>query len=529
MKYRTLIFAILCLFSLKLNSQNTAVHFDKPYYFAGEYIFYSFCNHTLDSVEISAKVKLRNIDRDLGFYFLKIEHRCGQGYFKIPHDASSGIYTFDIEIFEAEDIHPVLLFRTGISIYGPEISGTFSDSRIIQFEDSDQEDVAHPGSENILVEESMSVKIDLSNVEDISRISVAVRDHDLFAHHQNSFGIFECTVDSMEFSSGIPFRGVRKIVSKGTMENRLLFALNPRTLLFDGTTVDDESGVFTMSVSPFYGENRITFLDYLDNKISIEELEEEEQDLLASQISVDQRILEHQKLHQEAKQIDLLFKKVAVNLQWDTSKIMTGLPKPDYDVDVQDYSIRGTPVDLFREILTALKFRSAGKNKYVAKTLYERNGITKFFSRSPLFVINDYSTRDGNLIANFPLQEIKGMKIYGTYDLLQKMSSIALGGIVLVDLMDPNYTLPPEFRKSSLVLQGLQKPLSYPIAFSGGGDRPEIGSLIYWNPSLDLRHDAPSFQFTPGDVATSYLIECLIFKKKGGIDVWRKIIEVPGK
>ena len=294
---------------------------------------------------------------------------------------------------------------------------------------------------------------------------------------------------------------------------------------FDGAKVHPNTDQFNMTVHPFYDQKLISFLDYVGNEIQIHEREVFVRPEIKSSLKVDSPIIEHLKIYREQKQINRLFKQITLSPQTDSTALINRKPKPDSYIDVQDYAIRGTTVDLFKEIPTNLKFRSAGGGDYKARMLYEFNGITKFYSRSPLFIVNGRATRNGNYLAKLPLQEIGFFRIYSDYEFLESLSPMAHGGVVFVDMVDRNYVLPDEHTLPTLSVQGLQTPIYYPITPSFKEDSPALSSLLYWDPEVPTINDESfEIEIGMGDISTEFILDAVIYLNSGeAISIQKKI------
>lgn len=307
------------------------------------------------------------------------------------------------------------------------------------------------------------------------------------------------------------------------MTSKLLFTLNTEQLVFDATEVGDGE-VIHLELSDFNDRQRLTFMDYLENDISVVPDAPWSPSAYDQTLTIDSSIMHHLDIHREEKLINRLFEKVSLSPSQDTTIRAHLRMPPNYTLDVQEFDIRGTTVDIFKEIVTPLKFRSLGKGEFGGRVFYERNGLSKFYSRDPLFILGDRVTVQGQHIAKFPLQDIGFFKIYSLYDSLANLSPIAFGGLVYVDMIDPNYTLPEDITLPSIRLQGLQAPVRYPITPERAPDQPSIGPLSYWNPKAVHEGGSIPLKFPRSDVSTTYLVEAVLHLENGQIEVIRQLV-----
>jgi hypothetical protein len=142
-------------------------------------------------------------------------------------------------------------------------------------------------------------------------------------------------------------------------------------------------------------------------------------------------------------------------------------------------------------------------------------------------LVNQRATRDGDFIAKLPLQEIAHFSIYSRYKTLENLSPMAFGGIVYIEMMDPNYILPENHTLPLLLVQGMQIPLQYPVQNILTEKIPSTGSLLYWNPSIT--HDGTSAQFAiqTNDIAAEFLVEVVLhLSEPGQMEVFHQIVKV---
>ena len=514
--------SIYLLFLSNLDAQQTTtIHFDKPYYFSGDYIFYSFCDSELASENITARVSFYDEVRVIESYHIKIKNGCGEGFIKTAYDSPSKMYQMVIHVFDEETFQPIDLLATSIRIYN---EADISRTSLVSLPKSQEELIIADGQDVAQSDGAIELTLTIpSQLRDkVKRVSVSVRDQVLYGPHLGTSSSQNHT-NLPVLVSGIPFSGRRIYKGNPDMTSKLLFALNTEQLIFDATEVGNEE-VIHFQLSDFHDRQRITFMDYLENEISVEPDAPWSPLAYDQPLSIDSSIIRHLDVHREEKLINRLFEKVPVSPARDTAiKVALRMP-PNYTLDVQEFDIRGTTVDIFKEIVTPLKFRNLGKGEFGGRVFYERNGLSKFYSRDPLFILGDRATMQGSYIAKFPLQDISYFKIYSLYDSLANLSPIAFGGLVYVDMVDPNYTLPEEITLPSLTLQGLQAPVVYPITPRRAQNQPSIGPLSYWNPKATHEGGSIPLRFPESDVSTTYLVEAVLHLENGRIEVIRRLV-----
>ncbi len=516
------IIPILFLFILEGRAQTTSLHFDKPYYFAGEYIFFSFCNRELPDDKASVAIQLLQGEQIIDHQIAQINNRCGEGYLKLPYDLSSSVYQLALMIYQKGSLRQTMLAAFPITVFNdgdlPRLKTIGRDqARSMEIEPSNLEDI-------ILLDDSIRFSLNIPEefLEMARRTSVSIRDLELFStrsavRHQKAE-----LAGARPLSTGVPFFGSRKVLNPTGVQNNLLFAFNGDDLQFDGAKVDLPTGSFKFQLDSFYGLKHIHLIDYRQSEIQVESVTKAASPTSDTNLIVDRGILNHLEINKEAKVINQVFRQlnqtVALEPLANKSKVT-----PDFNIDVQDYDIKGTVVNLFKEILTTLKFRQQ-RGRLVPKIFYERNGIVKAYSRSPLFVLNGRATYQSELVAALPLQEIAAIRIYSDYEVLKGLSPIAFGGVVEIDMVDQNYFVDEKYFLPSLPVQGLQHPIEYPITLQPSPEVPKIGSLLYWNPDQVIQGNQMDVSFCPGDVTSAFLVEVTLHLDTP--EAWKTIYRV---
>lgn len=492
-------------------TQSATIHFDKPYYLAGEYVFYSFCNTEVLQDTLVANVLFGSKDRTISNIHIEVYRGCGHGYMRIPYETPTGQYSFEVLTFLKNSFENVTIIEHNLSVYNDEDIGVL-ENKLVENRKSKEQDLDSLGSRGVSNDGGISFRLNVNELgwEEGMKISVAVRDAEVYANKKGDFAKGIDEIADSAFVKGVPFRGERKLITTSTIKSNLLFSFNATEMHFDGADVQND-GHFNMVFTPFYGEQEICFLDFLNNDIKISNVPLAQLSRSHQKVEVDDGVLRHLRWNKESKEINRIFKSINTELNLDTSYRVKDRLEPDFIVDVQDYAIRGTTRDLFKEIMTGLKFRRSGrKSEYRARMLFKYNGITRFYTRDPLFLINNRATRDGALISKIPLQQIRYFEIYSDYLKIESLSPMAHGGLVYIDMMDTNYALPEDKSTPLFPVRGLQEPAIYPIRADTTDVVPEIGTLMYWQPDQDVEGEDIHFTFVPNAVSTLFTVEVML-------------------
>jgi hypothetical protein len=435
----------------------------------------------------------------------------GGGYIRLPFDSEAGLYHFQIDAFDEMTLEPVHLFHTAFSVI---------DESWIQDQDMRVASVPDQGiSQNnegieILIDQEISSRqsptceIVVSDGKVGESISIAIRDK---AWYQTGTTVRIQKNDGIngDLSEFIPLTGARKILSKKSNPKAFLFVCEPDNLNFRFNRVEPDEN-FRIRVTPFYGKKELYFIDNGGNEIDI--TLHSADDFQKSEIEVvqDRSLGATIKAYNERKKIYQLFSQVEESVVEMPGPGFVNPVQPDYDIDVQDYSIRGTLVDLLKEIITPFKFRKDNDDTYRIKVLYEVLDLKYFYDSDPVFFINGIATRDFTYIANLPLQDIKRLKIYAHLETIRGLKPVDIGGVGVIEMVDPLFSRKEDQKLPYATVQGLQNPIEYPIQVDTESKIPQLKSLLFWTPKAELNQNGRYvFTLPTSDDVSTFEIEVL--------------------
>lgn len=508
--------------SFLCGAQKAICHLDRPFYFPGQNLHYAFYSEIAleDSCILSINLYKGKLELDQHYTYLK--NGFTYGYFALPFDISQGEYFLQVSAFSSKSATLFPLLTTPFSILADE---PVSDARVELATDA-----LSDLTENISIEIVQTSNRRQTNACNVTvpagqagdKISIAVRDKSLYPlgstiRTQTSSEVDE---DLLRF---IPLKGQRKILNKKANEKAFLFACNPDQMDYRFNWVDPD-GSFFIKMIPFYGEEELYFVDNGGNDIEVSlrpvcHLNERE-----IQLVDDASLGPVIEANNKRKKIYQLFSRVEESILEDTLHLNQPVLSPDMDIDVQDYAIRGKLVDLLKEVITPFKFRKDNDEQYRVKVLYEVLDLKYFYDSDPIFIINGIVTRDFTYIANLPLQDIKRMRIYSKLETIRALKLVDIGGIAIIDMVDPLFSLTEDQRLPHQLVQGLQIPAKYPVEVDTDSEIPQLRSLLYWMPNAQLDDNGQyHFNLPVSDDISTFEIE-ILHGKSGSVG--RKELEI---
>lgn len=518
---RILSFSILMIFSISAGlCQQTTVHFDKPFYVAGEYIFFTFYNHSLPPDSLAAQIVIVSQEGQVvEDFFVQVLTGTGSGYYKTRFDQPSDRYNILGYVFGAHDGSRHMLFSSQLDVFNssdPAVDSAkpvVSDATIACTELS----AALPGLKSqYQCRESIELRLsDEALPDNIKHVSVAVRSKD---HYDMQPSIWSSSLDvpGEKFLYGIPVYGHRDIQGDHDITSKLIFGCDAKSFKFGIAQVND-AGDFFVKMPPYVGQRNIQFVDYLRKHMRITPTERTWPQSVLLTAEKELFIKEHLEEFERRKQIYQFFGTVPQLIEHKEVMLDYNHVEPDYILDVTDIDLRGQMFTVFKEILTPLKFRKKKNDKYISRVIYESAGSKLFYTRGATFIINGHVTHNADFVANLPIQEVKLIKIYsGLNKVRTAFGPMGSGGIVDIEMVDPLYSLPKAIQVASLQRNGFQVPLQLPVRPKVRADIPMIDPLLFWDvnvisPSADL----PSFLFRASDEVGTYEISILMIDDQG--------------
>ncbi len=508
-----------------LASQEVVVHFDKPYYLAGEYAFYTmaFSDPQADSAFV-VRVEVANNQADLGHHFVSVDKRKSRGYFKIPYDVKSDFYYFNVDLFQGKTHNRHQVLQCPLAIYNSSDANDLDEG-----DPGELMPDSPPGVIDILLKDEprttrQRVRASV-RVQQPSLVSIVIRDKTLYPERGSHTVFSQFNTVEEAYLHGIPVFG-KRIPRDNAIKNPLFFAMNKTTLDFAISMVGEDS-LFRLALPPFFGEQNIDFIDYVWDDVAVE-IAPYSGSYPELVLTINAKVKSTLELNEERRKIYGFYNSLEQVLPFAIQDPPKPAVESDYEVDVPDFAIQGTLLDLFKEILAPLKFRRAGEGKQRARMIYETDEGSHFYNSKTKFIVNDQVTRDGNFIANIPIQEVEYITIYHDLEKVRKhFGPIGTGGIVVIEMKDKTYSLPDEICLPDRLIQGLQQGIQYPIEVSTTAIEPQIKSTLFWSPFAETDTEGElEFEFTTSDDLSDFEIIAVAVNPEGRMTTGRRTFSV---
>lgn len=518
-------FLISILFLLSLSptmAQSAYLQLDKPYYFHGEYLFYSMFLGEIKTDSAVLLFRLAQGNEILDQHYQANDGGFTNGYFKLSHQLLTGEYEIHAFAFDKKDGEPIGLLNTPVSIFGEDNPPKRLKHYISQIPQA-RELTAPSVQLNFEENSSQGKGVTTCSIQGLpgeaQKLSLGLRKLSGATNAYGNFRFFTHDLHLRECASQLAILS-SKAQSDSTTDSpsssALIYAFQADSLLFKLASMDAEGEVF-LDFPRLYGSSELQILDFFLSSPAYLEPQSIPAPSKSEPIQIpDTSIASDYALFQKRKQIYQLFNRLPLQLKNRSLEIQKKSTPADFEVDVQDFTVKGKLADLFSEFVSPLTFRKK-KGESPIRVYYRVNGRAVYHKYPPLFIVNGIATQDADFINSLLLQEVKSIRIYSELKTLGAIvGSYNIGGIIEIDLIDPLYEIPEELQVAALKINGLQMPLDYPITGDLNPEIPRIQSLLYWAPQhqLALGQDF-QFQFPSPDIHGSYCLDMLFQASNG--------------
>ncbi|NND08181.1 MAG: hypothetical protein HKN87_17510 [Saprospiraceae bacterium] len=517
-----------------VTGKETTIHFDKPFYISGEYIFFTFFNADLPQDSIAAEVVILSDGNEVvSNFFVTVIAGTGKGYYKTRFGQPGGRLTVLGFVFVANDGSKHSLFRAQIDLLND--NQTVIDSSVLIAIDSSLTYDTLAGvlsglEDSYYCMDSISLSINMNALSDsIRHLSVCVRSIEHYGTCPSLWTSKSKTSDHT-LLFGVPIFGHRTVQEEVNVTSKLIFGCDARGFKFGIAQVNDNDDFF-VRMPPYFGQRNIQFVDFLRRDMQITPVERVwtalESDAAEKEVDVLSQVREFGK----RKYIYQFFNVVPQQINEIPLREEGRTAEPDYYLDITDIDLRGQIHTVFKEIITPLKFRRRKNDHYISRVIYESAGEKLYYKRSATFIINGFVTYDADFVAKLPIQEVKSVKIYSALDKVRKaFGPMGSGGIIDIEMVDPLYSPPSEVCVGNLQKYGFQLPFELPVRSFSLPNVPAISPLLYWDVMEDVgQNRGQTIQFKTGDNVGKYQILMLFVDAKDNRHIIQEEFSVVSK
>lgn len=517
-----------------LEDNTSYIHLDKSFYVTGEVIWYKlYLGKEFNEKEVTISCLISNQKgKVVGNMFYQNKGQMHiNGYYKVPFDADSGMYTLQFSGVDRNTDQSTVLSEVIIPIYN-DLKGmappTAPDSNSMEVV---IEETASPLTSNVQVvinlpknnfqqRESVAGSISVTNAAGqpiAGNLSIAVIDKELV-----DGGIVQSTniTGSGDYKKDLYLRGTVSNLEGGSAENSVIGGFSGSDAKIYYAKVK-EGGKFRMKLPVFGGDKLIQFLG--DPK-TVENIGVDlEQNIVANtaELPINNTVANYVALSKQRKKIFQHYAALESNLEITPTKAKSVRQKANQSWNINEYEYFEYMYIFFKENLSPLRFEFNADSTYSAKMYNPANQTSdKFFGGDPLFIIDNIATRDGNYVARMGMEDIAKVELfYRLKDLNKNYKIFGSNGVAKITTHEQLNKLPVKESKNNFMIQGVQEAADFPLFNpSDIKDRrqPFFRPQVYWNPNTATdKNGNASFNYFQTDDRSTFQIQ-VVFQGENG-------------
>ena len=535
---------IVCL-STDIASQDEAVfHIDKPFYVAGEAVFYkAYLPGAFDGVSGKVKVVVESGDKSYrDESFIQLADGMLTGYFKVPFNISSDVYRFSFFALANGSFQAIEFTSFDIPIYN-DLSGEGLKPIFPQLETApivsasgkklkvNVENSFHTVRDEVGVSVSVT---DASGKTTPAKVSISVTDASLLGGAGEGLTVFKRPISiangvNLGFDERIYVQGKIKNANSEPVSVSVIGAYNAQENKMYYTK-SNASGDFTLLMPDQSGPHTLQVVGYLYDEYADTKVEKKASRSMADDVSFtnayDADVQNYINSSNKRKRIYQYFNQLENDFDVEPITIDRQDVKPNKSYKVKEYVNFENVGTFFSELLGGqLEFKKNG-DKITARTYNPTSNRSRgrknfdYLARSPVFIIDGKMTKDAEYIYNMKLDNIDKIDLYFDWrDITKQFGTFGEFGYVVITTTLADVEIPEADREDIFTYSGLQQNVTYPIEVkSMEKSIPVFKPSVYWNPTLQMKKASDgNLKFNASDDVSTFIVTVVAETEEGDI------------
>ncbi len=517
-----------------LEDNTSYIHLDKSFYVTGEVIWYKlYLGKEFKEKEVTISCLIANQKgKVIGTMFYQNNGQMHfNGYYKVPFDAESGMYTLQFSGVDKNTDQSIVLGEVSVPIYNdlkgmaPPVAPD-SNSMEVTIEETasplanDLKVVINLPKNSYQQREAVAGSVSVTNAAGqpiAGNLSIAVVDKELV-----NGGIVQSTniAGSGEYKKDLYLTGTVSNLAGGSAENSVIGGFSATDAQIYYAKVK-EGGKFRMKLPVFNGDKIIQFLG--DPK-SVENIGVQlEQSIAANngELPINNRVANYVALSKQRKKIFQYYAALESNIEITPTKAKIVKQKANQSWNIKEYEYFEYMYIFFKENLSPLRFEFKPDSTYAAKMYNPSNQTSdKFFGGKPLFIIDNIATRDGNYVARMRMEDVAEVELfYRLKDLNKNYKIFGSNGVAKITTYEKLNKLPVQESKNNFTIQGIQEVADFPLFNPSDikdSRQPFFRPQVYWNPDTATDGSGKAnFNYYQTDDKSTFQIQ-VVFQGENG-------------
>lgn len=538
-------FLFFSLNSLAQTAEKLQVHFDKPFYVAGEDAWYKIYFENEPSDIQSKVVRVDWVHPDGRIVLqqkLKVENNYAIGDLAIPYDWSEGNYLFRAYTLWGLNFGDKQFLQQVIPIYNlletPRIAEnlteldetisnadyTFSDLQINLATDKN----IYRKRDKVLL--TIQLK-DAQGRPIQGHCSIAITDGN-YLDTDNYFPSYQSnntTNFKQQFlaEKGLDLNGMLENEKGELLNTRFLSVFFPKQKIFEQTMVS--KGNLNLAIPDFYGSQPIQFFDMNPFHNPIPKLK--------TTLFKLKTTYQGQPLYRSENAANYLFLlskyrqyREAFNLSTPDYGALRTLEYKKWQYDksfgMEKYTALSDLASFVAEVIPEGRVVGKGTARSI-RLKYEEKSI--FNRLSPWYLVNDWLTEDEETVLKIPFREIERVDVYNSKKNIatQLDPSMVSRGMLRIHTKDGKTPDAITKKPNNIELAGFYPFRDFPISINQRTNIPNLQPLIYWNPTVKIAENGEALiRFETTDAIGEHQIMVVVQSLDGEISWSRELYKV---
>lgn len=526
-----------------LYDDKSYVHLDKSFYVTGEVIWYKlYLPKAVEGKPLSVRTLVYNAKKELlESFFLKSEGKTYvNGYYKIPFNANSGVYSLVFVAQNGEYKSTNKLAEVLVPIYNDlEDVSISKEDLTVPYQDGNVEE---PGVKDLNISVKLNKDKFKTRDEVISNILITDKaGNPVKANLSVSVTDWELTGEGVIAPSTFETGEVHNLLVFDNLDNEIYFPglymdtnENPKQANVIGVwsrlenkmhfTKSDEKGQFFLKMPDFEGKLPAQFLAYKDTSNINVRLTNGVELIKSGELVYTEGILNYLTLSRQRKKIFQLYTSLESNIQPQKTPLEVQEMKSDRNINLKEYEAFDNLAAFFLEITSAgFQFQKQKDGKYAGKVYNPKQTFEGYFPGTALIIIDGKATKNGHFAANLEYDIVETAQVFmQPKNFRKQFSAMATDGAIVITTNDPNFQLPSNEEDDILEISGLQSKAKFPVFMpadiQNNPNIPFFRPQLYWNANLETdENGAVDCSFFQSDDISTFQIEIIAQDENGKI------------
>jgi hypothetical protein len=506
-------------------NQSTLVHMDKPYYVAGETIFYKlYFPEVFRNRSPMLEMQVYNGTGVLVHknYVKKDKKNYVHGFYRIPFEAEAGVYNLVVVSLVEKSKLLKVVSEIPFSVYNDsQLETIVSEENAIHFPTMDDlkselSIVLKLGKDQYHTREQVALVIDIRDLQGNkvpANLSLSVTDIGIIGSQQSHSHLSLHQVQLSYEPSGYLSE---YIPISGQLENQkeqqlITFFMPSLNRIFYTTSESD--GNFQLLIPGFYGEQSLQYIGEFSDGARMK-LNHTGRFHSSAELVYSASIIKYLQASRNRKLIYQLYNKVEGVNNYQIPKAFE-VAIPDREFKAANYPFEDLP-RFCKEISTPLKYDKDKEGGFEFKMINPES--KRFYFGNPLFIVDGQMTKDATFLAKVDFQEIDKINLY--YDnqrLSDNFGFAGFSGVVIISSKEGSLKVPQVPLTQEFQVSGLQLLISNSTEdMDAHPEEPIFKPQLLWKPTLQTNFDGHlELTYRQSDDISKFKIEVVAQTKDG--------------